>query len=223
MAPGLQPEAGGSVPLRSWRGDPCRRLPPWPWRYPPAALLADGRLELSEDARHAQAGPASRRACINRLICCLQRHALLDKPGGDGAEVCGGAGEAVDLGHEKGVLLPHDPKYALKLGPVCGGGPAALLAEHDGSAGTPQIVLLNGEVLVGGADTGRADDGQGLSRLATDHIHAPSRISGVNPNEPPRVPAFRRPAVSQVCLARVYPQEQLDQMREFDLRIDSWL
>ena len=95
-----------------------------------------------------------------------QRNALgLEFPHQSG-QVGNGPGEPVDPGYDDGVTLSGEVDQRPQFGPPCGGGAGCLFGPDRLAAGGAQGGLLNGGVLVGGADAGVSEKGHGAGSVS---------------------------------------------------------
>jgi hypothetical protein len=110
-------------------------------------LLADGGLELCEDAQHLQKAPAGCRAGVDRLLGGAKGDASLFKLAHDGREIRNRAGEAVNAGDDDLVTGPSEVDQRPELRAALNGGAGPLFLTDDFTPGCAQGVDLSSKVL----------------------------------------------------------------------------
>jgi hypothetical protein len=107
---------------------------------------------------------ASGRARVHRLLGCAQGDTTLLQLMHDVLQVLHGPGEPVDAGDDQGIAGLHEVEQRLQLGPAVTPAAAGRLGADHAAAGRFEGGVLNGEVLVEGADAGVAVDGHRLGQ-----------------------------------------------------------
>src|SRR5262245_1271829 len=103
--------------------------------------------------------------------------ALLPQLMDDVLNVSQAAGQAVDPGHNECVAGPEELHQCLKLGAPAAACTGRLLGADDGTSCGCQRRLLDGEVLIGGADAGIAVERDGHGWVSREVLEVDEEVS----------------------------------------------